>query len=298
MEELGQAPPQWHTPWPDSPRFGSMKAPRPEEEWARDIIRQTLSVPVEQNDDNSQDGMHDLWILHPDRPAAAVEITAAADSESIQLSKLMNTKERWIVSELRGGWAVSVDPSTPRAKLLFAKLPAFLSELERAGETDVDVDRATGAGGRWDARAHELGITKLFQSADTDYPGSVYVLLDEPLERRAGFVASNGDAIAEWIGDYLQSKRPRVLAKLARSRAPERHAFVLVPLFTTEPFAISELVMRSEARLPLTQPRLPVEVTHVWVVGMAYDVAGFYWAPDAGWSSVRTPSVPLPGSDG
>jgi transcriptional regulator with XRE-family HTH domain len=78
----------------DSPRFGSMKALRPEEEWARDIISQTLSVPVEQNDDNSQDGMHDLWILHPDRPAAAVEITAAADSESIQLSKLMNTKER------------------------------------------------------------------------------------------------------------------------------------------------------------------------------------------------------------
>jgi hypothetical protein len=73
---------------------------------------------------------------------------------------------------------------------------------------------------------------------------------------------------------------------------------VLVPMFTTEPFAISELVMRSEARLPLKPPRLPVEITHVWVVGMAYDVAGFYWAPDSGWSSVRTPRAPLPDADG
>jgi hypothetical protein len=277
-----------------------MKPLRPEEEWARDIIRHTLSVPVEQHDDNSRDGMHDLWIVHPDRPPAAVEVTAAADPEAIELSKLIATRGRWLVPGIRGGWAVWVDPSRAlaMAKRLFAELPALLSELEEAGETNVDVDPQTGARGRWDARAHELGITNLMQSAGTNYPGSVYVELDQPLERKAGFVAETGDAIAEWIGDYLQSERPRVLAKLARSRAVERHAFVLVPMFTTEPFAISELVMRSEARLPLTPPRLPVEVTHVWIVGMAYDVAGFFWAPDAGWSSVRTPAAPLPGSNG
>lgn len=276
-----------------------MKALRPEEEWARDIIRHTLSVPVEQHDDNSRDGMHDLWIVYPDRPAAAVEVTAAADSESIQLSKLINTKGRWIVPGIRGGWAVWVDPARAlaMAKRLFAELPALLSELEEAGVTHVDVDPAAGAGGRWDASAHELGITNLIQSAGTNYPGSVYVELDQPLERKAGFVAETGDAIAEWIGGYLQSERASDLAKLARSGAPERHAFVLVPMFTTEPFAISELVMRSEARLPTKPPRLPDEVTHVWIVGMAYDVAGFYWAPEAGWSPVRTPSAPLPGSD-
>jgi hypothetical protein len=61
-----------------------MKPLRPEEEWARDIISQTLSVPVEQHDDNSRDGMHDLWIVYPDRPPAAVEVTAAADPEAIE----------------------------------------------------------------------------------------------------------------------------------------------------------------------------------------------------------------------
>jgi hypothetical protein len=275
-----------------------MKALRPEEEWARDIISQTLSVPVEQHDDNSQDSMHDLWILHPDRAAAAVEVTAAADSQSIQLSKLIATKGRWQVPGIRGGWAVSVEPSRTVAKLLFAELPALLFELEGAGETHVDVGPATGARGRWDARAHGLGITNLFQSAATDSPGSVHVLLDPPLERKAGYVASTGDAIAEWIGDYLQSERASDLAKLARSGVPERHAFVLVPMFTTAPFAVSELLLTGGPRLPITPPRLPVEVTHVWVVGMAYDVTGFYWAPDAGWASVRTPSAPLHDADG
>jgi hypothetical protein len=73
---------------------------------------------------------------------------------------------------------------------------------------------------------------------------------------------------------------------------------VLVPMFTTAPFAVSELLMTGWVRLPLTPPQLPVEVTHVWVVPMAYDVAGFYWAPDAGWSAVRTPSAPRPNADG
>jgi hypothetical protein len=45
------------------------------------------------------------------------------------------------------------------AKRLFAELPDLLSELEEAGVTHVDVDPATGAVGRWDASAHELGIT-------------------------------------------------------------------------------------------------------------------------------------------
>jgi len=140
-----------------------MKALKSEEEWARTIISQTLSVPVEQHDDGSEDGMHDLWIKHLDRPDAAVEITAAADPASIALAKLTTTGGRWVVPELRGGWAVSVAPAA-LAKCLFKELPAFLSELEAAGETHVDIKRDQAAGQRWGARAQNLGITDLMQS--------------------------------------------------------------------------------------------------------------------------------------
>jgi hypothetical protein len=64
---------------------------------------------------------------------------------------------------------------------------------------------------------------------------------------------------------------------------------VLVPGSTTAPFAVTELLVHQEARLPVEHPRLPAEITHVWVVGMWESVAGFFWAPGTGWSAVRTP---------
>ena len=70
---------------------GAGKALKPEEEWARDVISLTLSLPVEQHDDNSSNRMHDLWIRHGDGPPAAVEVTAAADEESIKLWKLVKS---------------------------------------------------------------------------------------------------------------------------------------------------------------------------------------------------------------
>ena len=116
--------------------------------------------------------------------------------------------------------------------------------------------------------------------------------LDPLLERSAGFVSPTGDPIAAWVGPFLRDERPDVEAKLGRSGAHERHAFVLIPGFTTAPFAVSELLMRREAALPLLSPQLPREVTHVWVVGMWYGAAGCMWSPESGWASIRTPETP------
>ena len=66
-----------------------VKGLRPEEEWARAVVTRALSVPVAQHDDNSQDGMHDLSIVYPNRPPGAMEVTLAADPESIELFGLM-----------------------------------------------------------------------------------------------------------------------------------------------------------------------------------------------------------------
>jgi hypothetical protein len=97
------------------PTLLTMKALRPEEEWARDIISRTLSLPVEQHDDGSKDGMHDLWIVDGDTSEAAAEVIAAADSESIKLWKLANSGGRWLVEGLAGGWLVSLVPLSARA---------------------------------------------------------------------------------------------------------------------------------------------------------------------------------------
>jgi hypothetical protein len=81
---------------------------RAEEKVVAATIRTTLGLKVEQHDDGKQPGMQDLNIITADGTSAAVEMTAAADPDSIQLWKLVNGRdERWIVPDLEGGWMLT-----------------------------------------------------------------------------------------------------------------------------------------------------------------------------------------------
>ncbi len=245
------------------------------------MIHKALDVPVEQHDDGSRMGMHDLDIVHAGRSRAAVEVTAAADGDSIALWKLMNGRDgRWIVDELRGGWMVTVSPAA-RAKRLRKELPVLLAELESLNIPELR--RGWNQDGALDVIADDLGVADAFQG-DTGFPGSIYITLELPAERSGGLVAETGCALAGWIGDFLRDAHQHdVLEKLTRSGASERHAFVFLPGFTTAPFPVSDLLMRTGAPLPIEQPRLPPEVTHVWIVSMWSSGVGFRWSPENGW---------------
>ena len=107
---------------------GGMTDLRDEEKVVAATIAATLGLTVEQHDDGSRPGMHDLYIMTADETSAAVEVTAAADPDSIQLWKLVNGRgERWTVPNLQGGWMLHLEP-TARAKRLLKELPAFLEE--------------------------------------------------------------------------------------------------------------------------------------------------------------------------
>lgn len=118
---------------------------RAEEKVAAATITRTLGLQVKQYDDGTQPGMHDLNIITAEDSPAAVEVTAAADPDSLQLWKLVNGRgERWIVPDLHGGWMVHLKP-TARAKLLLNELPAC-SRNWRANRSPSS--RASGDGGR------------------------------------------------------------------------------------------------------------------------------------------------------
>src|SRR5205823_3643166 len=132
--------------------------------------------------------------------------------------------------------------------------------LEAAGVTGLRP--GPGAANGIDMAAHELGVTSMHQS-DTDFPGSIYIELQQPADRTRGVVADTGDALATWIGDYLQSEHLAVVCiKLRRPGALERHAFVMLPAFAEPVFAVVDLLMRQDAPLPRSEPALPSEVTH------------------------------------
>jgi hypothetical protein len=235
----------------------------PLEDWARRCIRIALGVEVEQHDDGSSPGMHDLSILYPSGAWGAVEVTAAADPQLIGLWRLVNEGERWIVPGIAGGWAVVLHPSA-RAKRLGVELPALLRKLESEGIRQIHPEKWWEPG-PWDDAARRLGILRLFQS-NTDYPGSVYPTVDPGPERSGGAVLTDGGPLLEWLADWLvRPDQQHNVSKLARSGGDERHLFVILPGFAEAPFAVEDLLMRDNAPLPSTAPAMPTEITHVWV---------------------------------
>jgi hypothetical protein len=246
---------------------------RAEEEWARQLIEAELGRPVAQHDDGSRPGMHDLDVSNGEGRRAAVEVTAAVDPGSTELWNIVNGRGRWVEPDLVGGWLVTVKPN---ARHVRRKLPPFLRSLERAG-----IGRFPDSARQPTAIESPLGLVQAIQSS-TDFPGSIYVDLDFPLDQIAGFTADTGDALAAWLGDFLHDdSRADLRQKLARSGAAERHAFVIVSSLSGLSFAVTGLLIASDAPLPLVAPRLPPEVTDVWAASTWDSGVGFRWSSGA-----------------
>ncbi len=224
--------------------------------------------------------MFDLEIDYENRPTAAVEITAAADAESIELWKLINGGGRWIDPELAGGWSVVLLPQAC-ARRLHKELPGLLRQLEQAGVREIRVNQWHPV--PFSEMAADLGISHVFQGG-TDFPGSIYPNIELPEERSGGWVAEAGDSLADWIGMWTaQPQQAHNLTKLRNSGAPERHLFVILPGFADAPFAATDLLMRDNAPLPTIAPVLPEEVTHLWVMSTWSSGDGMRWDPEFGW---------------
>ena len=251
------------------------------------MIAAATGLQVVQHDDGSADGMHDLDLFEGQHRIGAIEVTAAADGELIALWNLMNGRgDRWIEPDLKGGWMITLRLDA-RGKKVWRELPGVLSELEQLGVSRVD---ASGGGGHpLAARLAELGIASADQG-DTDFPGSIYITVDLDMERSGGFVAETTDAVARWFGEFLgEAELADVRGKLDRSRASERHAFLILPGFARAPFSVSDPLMRDGAPSPTEAPNLPPEITHVWVVSTWSTGAGFRWSPSSGWSTFAKP---------
>jgi hypothetical protein len=251
-------------------------------------MNELLGVSVAQHDDRSRPSMHDLSVQYPSRPAAAVEITAAADAEMIEFWAQMDAG-RWIESRLAGGWAVHVAPGSS-FKALRRDLPTLLGVFEQAGVRRFNSRYRQSVPGEAFARA--LGVTWAFQSPTTSYPGSIYVQPELPQERASGYVAPTGDALAEWLSEFLRTspQAQRVRQKLRLSRAAETHAFVLVPGLVAEaPFPVLDLVMFDDRPLPTIAPQLPAEITDVWAATPGATGSVYRWSASTGWLRFRKP---------
>lgn len=252
---------------------------RAEEEWARSIMAGALGADVHIHDTGAAAGMYDLEINYKNGSQGAGEVVAAADPESISLWRLMNdnSHERWQVEGLAGGWAVSLDPRA-RGKQVIEELPGICRRLENHRMNDIreSVDASYEF-------AQSLGIRSVRQGR-TNYPGSIYVTIEQPAERTGGMVPQTGDPLAGWLVEFLaDDDRRDVRTKLARSGLANRHAVVFVPSLSIAPYPVMDLLFRSDAPPPEVAPRLPNEITHVWAFSAWSSGVAFHWSPSGGW---------------
>jgi hypothetical protein len=255
-----------------------MQELRPYEEWARRVMQQELGVEIRQYDDGSQPSMYDLDVLRVGVTAAA-EIAAAVDSTATETWNVLNSAGRWIEPAIAGGWGVLI---RPEAHGLRRSLPPFLHALETAGIREL---RGRAQGSTFEAMAERMGIVRATQSATT-YPGSIYPTLRLPQEQIAGYGDPDGDALPQWLHDFLwHEERKDVREKLSRSGAEERHAFIVVSPLSGAPFEIVNLLLLDDAPSPTIRPDLPHEITDAWVVSTWDSGVGFRWTSDGAWLS-------------
>jgi hypothetical protein len=244
------------------------------------VRRELVEVNVTLHDDGSQPGMYDLHIVKSDGTEAAMEVTAAADQDSIELWNIVNgSGERWIVPELVGGWMASLLP-TARAKRIKIELPELLADCEQMGVGELRAGRSRHPD-PLTARAEDMGITHVSQGA-TAHPGVIYLTIEQP-HNRTGGAASPAELLA-WVPKFFaEPQQSDILTKLARSAATERHAFVFLPGFSTAPFGVTDLLWQVDSVLPTDPPILPPEVTHLWLVATWRVGTGVRWSVDSGW---------------
>jgi hypothetical protein len=270
---------------------------RREEVWVREFLSRVLCVPVDLYDNGSGPAMFDLLIRYRDRPHAAVEITTATDRESTELERLVNPGgARRQIAGIAGAWKVDLDPNVARKAALDERLPRLLGELEARGIERFDAGVHSDALSR---EASALGIASAFHSRTTNFPGSVYLNVEQPVDRLGGYVQPTSNAVVEWLETFLTApQRARKIQKLAKHRDGERHIFVVIPLLGTAPFNAFDPLIRAGAPLPTQTPNLPSALTHAWVVHV-FSRQVFSWSRQNGWSTfdaLPPESVTLSGS--
>ena len=262
-------------------KTGRMSAMRGEEIWVSACVEAAMpGVRAIQYDDGSRPSMYDLDLVRDGLAFAAMEVTAAADAESIELWNLVNgSEDRWIEPDLAGGWMVTVTPKA-RAKGLKMELPNLLRELETTCEPRkraAVVDRLRG-----------LAVVSANQTG-TDFRGNIYVTLERDGELTGGAVPATGDGLVRWLDGWV--REPAQLHNLTKLRVAnrlERHLFVLLPGFTTAPFDASDVLMRADGPLPEAAPSLPEVLTDVWLMSTWSTGEIFHFGAN-GWS--RTAKV-------
>ena len=249
------------------------------EQWAQQVIEKQLNRSVFIHDDGSQPSMYDLRIGAVEAPDVAIECVGAVDSDFT---------ETWTVGpgkgplhlKVKGDWKIGITWKT-NIRRLERRIEPVLQKLEKLDVSEVRVGLLL--------ERDESGLLEDLESLDILYvscsrmPGTGRVHMIP--EGVGGFVDSAGDALPQWIEEFLcDPKQGDVLFKLRRTNAQERWVFVPVR-FGGAPWPVWSYLIGDLEYLPPTEPNLPSPVTGIWLAS-TLGTHGVRW-DKAGWRSFR-----------
>lgn len=247
------------------------------------VIARLTGQSVILQDDGSQEMMPDIRIEYAGRPPGFVEVVTDIDSNYAQSwSVLMKWQGQLPFvkpgSTLRRAWQVTLSGATHPANV-DAEIEELLAGLERAGEVfervaPLHVLQSNPHPSM--RRLLELGVVML-GSGPSD-PGEIRLI-------PAGIHGSaihTWEPVLGWLEQTLASPRlADVRTKLAKTNADERHVFIGVSY--TSPSDVFFGLTMDNRTLPAVAPRLPPEITHLWMGHVPSIDRCIAWFPDRGW---------------
>lgn len=250
------------------------------EDFARIWMAAELGVPVVKYDDNKKPGMHDLNINYQDGRKGAVEVTTATDGTTLASLKMLEPNVWTPESRLTGNWIVDFVRGQKIPKDFYERLVQLLRAAEGRGYTNArEISRA------YAGNLKELSISAI-DLLTLDGQGKLMLQFELDLDGMAGCVPGDGDGLLDWFEDWITvPSRADNLAKLAKSGADESHLFLVVPYPSDAPWVVNGSLVQDSPPLPTRPPRLPREITHVWLASSWNTPKGLRWCPRAGWKT-------------
>jgi hypothetical protein len=277
----------------------------PDEEYVRVCLERHLGTQVEQYDDGSRPGMHDLNIVYTDRPAAPVEVSS--DVNGARLATLSQLQKKadggvWHSSRLARVWLLQAH-STLKVKDFWAVAEPHLALLEsvqtfhfhasavhhaRIGAhfADVPVSPTLQA----QVELTRLGVMQAqsyLPDSAVDQPGARLVL-----QGSGTTSGDDADSVVSWLNAFTTDPTRQDNLKKLRSPAvasSEAHLAVFADL-NQVPFTVWRSIEDHENSgvLPIEAPILPQPVTHVWLFASPGGRTGLTWSAATGWNRFKT----------
>jgi hypothetical protein len=263
-----------------------------DEEAVRGRLQSILGVPVAQLDDGSANGLPDLKVLYPDRPAAPVEVTSDHDPARVA-ARLDRGFAAWSAPSLSSSWTLISHGRVPHWKKLRAEAEGLLRALQ-----DHRVDSFAAS----QALSHRIRGDTLSSARNRDIADAIdrlaqlHIQGGQTSERRGphtidvglaigGVWGGTADGVPDWLTEFVNDPtRVDNIRKLDRAGA-ESHLAIHVS-HEGAGFNVTRGVNDDYRHgvLPADAPELPWTITDAWLSTWFATNDVLRWNRSTGWT--------------